>query len=150
MRVLDGAGACIECAAHVQQRAHHRKTPLRRRYRQHWAPRRAATWRWCSTGCCPPCCALLTHTHAFTQNLQTLPAALGAKAHRHLAAVLDWLLPPVLRFARRGVKEMSPTQDATLARAATRIIGGLLGAARDAGGGGGGGLPPHLRRRTNT
>jgi hypothetical protein len=33
------------------------------------------------------------------------------------------------------VKEISPTQDATLARAAMRVIGALLGAARPAAGG---------------
>jgi dynein heavy chain, axonemal len=77
---------------------------------------------------------------------QALPKALGPKARREVEALLDWLVPPCLRFVRKRVKEISPTSDAALARAAMRIAGALLGAgperppgAADAGGGGGGG-----------
>lgn len=59
---------------------------------------------------------------------QTLPKALGPKGRRQLETLFDWVMPPCLRFIRKCVKEMSPTQDAALARSAMRIIGALLGA----------------------
>ncbi|KAI8468854.1 MAG: dynein heavy chain 8 [Monoraphidium minutum] len=74
-----------------------------------------------------------------TSWLQALPKALGTKARRQLKGLLEWLLPPCLGFVRKRVKELSPTSDASLARAAMRIVGGLLGARPCGGGGGGGG-----------
>jgi hypothetical protein len=77
-------------------------------------------------------------------NHQTLPKSLGPKPRRHLESLFDWLLPACLKLVRRRVREMSPTQDAAIARAAMRIVGALVGAPKVApaggiGGGGGGG-----------
>jgi hypothetical protein len=72
------------------------------------------------------------HSHPSPNPPQTLPKALGPKARKLLQAALEWLLPPCLRFVRKGGREMSPTQDAALARAAMRVVGTLLGAAKPA------------------
>lgn len=53
---------------------------------------------------------------------QVLPKALGAKARKHIEALLEWLLPPTLRFVRRELAEQSPTQDAALVQACLRLL----------------------------
>lgn len=58
--------------------------------------------------------------------LQSLPKALGTKAKHHLEVLFDWALPACLRFVRKEVSEISPTEDAALARAAMRIIEACL------------------------
>jgi hypothetical protein len=63
------------------------------------------------------CCGVL---------LQALPKALGTKAKRHLEVLFDWALPACLRFLRKELQEISPTEDAGLARGAMRIIEACL------------------------
>lgn len=58
--------------------------------------------------------------------LQALPKALGVKAKRHLEVLFDWALPACLRFVRKELQEISPTEDAGLARGAMRIIEACL------------------------
>lgn len=58
--------------------------------------------------------------------LQALPQALGTKAKRHLEVLFDWVLPACLRFVRKELQEISPTEDAGLARGAMRIIEACL------------------------
>jgi dynein heavy chain len=58
--------------------------------------------------------------------LQALPKALGTKAKRHLEVLFDWALPACLRFLRKELLEVSPTEDAGLARGAMRIIEACL------------------------
>jgi hypothetical protein len=58
--------------------------------------------------------------------LQALPKALGPKAKRHLEVLFDWALPACLRFVRRELEELSPSEDAGLARGAMRIIESCL------------------------
>ncbi|KAF6263196.1 dynein heavy chain 8 [Scenedesmus sp. NREL 46B-D3] len=58
--------------------------------------------------------------------LAALPKALGPKAKRHLEVLFDWALPACLRFVRRELEELSPSEDAALARGAMRIIESCL------------------------
>lgn len=58
--------------------------------------------------------------------VQSLPKALGTKAKRHLEVMFDWALPACLRFLRKELQEISPTEDAGLARGAMRIIEACL------------------------
>jgi dynein heavy chain len=58
--------------------------------------------------------------------LQSLPKALGPKAKRHLQVLFDWALPACLRFVRKELEELSPSEDAGLARGAMRIIESCL------------------------
>lgn len=58
--------------------------------------------------------------------LQALPQALGTKAKRHLEVLFDWALPACLRFVRKELQEISPTEDAGLARGAMRIMEACL------------------------
>ena len=58
--------------------------------------------------------------------MQSLPKALGTKAKRHLEVLFDWALPACLRFLRKELAEISPTEDAGLARGAMRIIEACL------------------------
>lgn len=70
-----------------------------------------------------------------TSWLQTLPKALGHKALAHTEALLAWLLPPCLRFVRRSVAEVSPTQDTALAVGVMRLMAALVTDALGVGGG---------------
>lgn len=58
--------------------------------------------------------------------LQALPQALGTKAKWHLEGLFDWALPACLRFVRKELQEISPTEDAGLARGTMRIIEACL------------------------
>jgi dynein heavy chain len=58
--------------------------------------------------------------------VQSLPKALGPKAKRHLEVLFDWALPACLRFVRKELEELSPSEDAGLARGAMRIIEACL------------------------
>lgn len=58
--------------------------------------------------------------------MQSLPKALGSKAKRHLEVLFNWALPACLRFVRKELQEISPTEDAGLARGAMRIIEACL------------------------
>jgi hypothetical protein len=58
--------------------------------------------------------------------MQSLPKAVGSKAKHHLEVLFDWAMPASLRFLRKEVQEISPTQDAGLARGAMRIIEACL------------------------
>lgn len=58
--------------------------------------------------------------------MQALPKALGNKAKHHLEVLFDWALPACLRFLRKELQEISPTEDAGLARGAMRIIEACL------------------------
>ena len=93
-----------------------------------FAPAYHTSWTNCT-------CTAIPFLSPATQ--QTLPKSLGPKARKQLECLLDWLMPPCLRFVRKTVKEISPTSDAALACAAMRIVGALLGA-RPSGGGSGG------------
>lgn len=53
-----------------------------------------------------------------------LPPLLAPHAER-ICLVTDWLLPPLLRFLRRTLSEISPTSDANLAVAHMRMIASL-------------------------
>lgn len=66
------------------------------------------------------------HTTPPHRASQSLPKALGPKAKRHLEVLFDWALPACLRFVRRELEELSPSEDAGLARGAMRIIEACL------------------------
>lgn len=72
----------------------------------------------------PACCPVY---------MQSLPKALGTKAKRHLEVLFDWALPACLRFLRKELVEISPTEDAGLARGAMRIIEACLNDFREGG-----------------
>jgi hypothetical protein len=57
---------------------------------------------------------------------QALPKALGQKAKQRLEELFAWALPACLRFVRREVAEISPTEDSGLARGAMRLIEACL------------------------
>lgn len=57
---------------------------------------------------------------------QALPKALGPKAKRQLELLFEWAMPACLRFVRKELQEMSPTEDAALARGCMRIIESCL------------------------
>lgn len=47
---------------------------------------------------------------------QALPKALGARTRKHIEGLFEWMMPACLRFVRKEVKEISPTEDIGLAR----------------------------------
>eukprot|EP00878_Enallax_costatus_P024290 GHUV01025916.1.p1 GENE.GHUV01025916.1~~GHUV01025916.1.p1 ORF type:complete len:555 (+),score=133.09 GHUV01025916.1:2513-4177(+) len=80
-----------------------------------------------------------------TSWLAALPKSLGPKAKRHLEVLFDWAMPACLRFMRKELQEMSPTEDAGLARGCMRIIESCLDdyvQASSSGDGGEGPQPP--------
>lgn len=59
--------------------------------------------------------------------VNTLPkSSLGEDIVDHISDLFNWLLPVCLRFLRREMKELSPTEDSNLARTAMNIIYSLL------------------------
>ena len=60
--------------------------------------------------------------------LPSLPLALPPAAAKHVATLFDAFLPPLLRFVRTEVRELSPTYDSTLAVAAMRLVKAQLDA----------------------
>jgi hypothetical protein len=69
--------------------------------------------------------SLCVHTAALPWK-QALPKALGAKTKRHLELLFEWAVPACLRFVRKELQELSPSEDSGLARAAMRIIESCL------------------------
>eukprot|EP00879_Flechtneria_rotunda_P024458 GHRR01025929.1.p1 GENE.GHRR01025929.1~~GHRR01025929.1.p1 ORF type:complete len:382 (+),score=98.71 GHRR01025929.1:177-1322(+) len=61
-----------------------------------------------------------------TSWVASLPKALGAKSKHHLEVLFDWAVPACLRFVRRELQELSPTDDAGLARGAMRVVESCL------------------------
>jgi hypothetical protein len=57
---------------------------------------------------------------------QTLPKALGPKAKSTLDGLFNWMVPACLRFLRKELKELCPSEDAALVVGATRIITSCL------------------------
>lgn len=57
---------------------------------------------------------------------QTLPKALGAKARKVLDTLFNQFVPACLRFVRKELKELSPSEDSGLVNTAMRIITSCL------------------------
>ena len=45
---------------------------------------------------------------------------------KHVESLFEWMLPAALRFVRREVKEISPTEDISLARSVMRLMSSLM------------------------
>lgn len=58
--------------------------------------------------------------------MQGLPAALGPKARQHLESLFEAFLPACLRFLRRELEEISPTEDTGVAVTAMRVLDSCL------------------------
>lgn len=58
--------------------------------------------------------------------MQTLPKALGPKAKSTYEGLFNWMVPACLRFLRKELKELCPSEDAALVIGATRIITSCL------------------------
>jgi dynein heavy chain len=61
-----------------------------------------------------------------TSWLGTLPASLGSDLVATIAGLLKRFLPPCLRFVKRSVTELSPTEPAGLVTAAMRLVSAQL------------------------
>lgn len=70
--------------------------------------------------------SLLANEGLVCPGMQALPKALGQKAKRHLEVLFEWAMPACLRFVRKELQELSPTEDAGLARGCMRIIESCL------------------------
>ena len=73
----------------------------------------------CTCGCvciCMPSCQQTPYSFFFFALSQTLPAAIGASASKHIEALFDWALSACLRLVRKEIKEISPTEDSNIAR----------------------------------
>lgn len=58
--------------------------------------------------------------------LQALPKALGARTKKHVETLFDWMVPACLRFVRKEIKEISPTEDSNLAQSLMRLMLSLM------------------------
>lgn len=55
-----------------------------------------------------------------------LTQALGNRVRKHIETLFEWAMPACLRFVRKEVKEISPTEDSGLARRWVLLLGVLL------------------------
>ncbi|KAJ9535031.1 hypothetical protein QJQ45_029706 [Haematococcus lacustris] len=61
-----------------------------------------------------------------TSWLALLPRSLSPKLRRHLELLFMWLLPGCLRFVRKEVKEICPTEDTALVQGTMRLMSSLM------------------------
>eukprot|EP00798_Chlamydomonas_sp_ICE-L_P012761 gene12761-16012_t len=57
-----------------------------------------------------------------TSWINILPSCLNPRLREHLEKLFDWLLPASLRFLRKEMKEISPTEDISLAQSVMRLM----------------------------
>lgn len=58
--------------------------------------------------------------------MSTLPSSLGTCLIERIGRLFSWLLPACLRFVRKTIKEVSPTEDANIAHSAMNLFISLL------------------------